>query len=192
MGDAVPSRSIGKVCVFCGSSAGTRPEYRRAAEELGAALAGLGITLVYGGSKIGLMGVLADTVMGAGGQVIGVMPRSLVDREIAHRNLTRLHVVRSMHERKALMIDLADAFVLLPGGFGSWDEFCEAITWSQLGLHAKPCGILNVLDYYGPLLALAGRAVSDGFVRPVNWECVAVETQAEALLGRLEALSATK
>jgi uncharacterized protein (TIGR00730 family) len=168
---------------------GARPEYRGAAISLGRELSRRGITLVYGGGNVGLMGVLADAALEDGGKAIGVIPRSMVEREIAHPGLTRLHVVESMHERKALMADLADAFILLPGGFGSWDEFCEAITWSQLGMHRKPCGILNVLDYYAPLLALAGHAVSEGFVRSAHWDGVAVDTEPAALLERLQAIS---
>lgn len=188
MGVPVPSRSLASVCVFCGSSSGVRAEYRDAATSLGAELARRGITLVYGGSNIGLMGVLADSVIASGGQAIGVIPESLVEREIAHRGLTRLHVVASMHERKAKMADLSDAFILLPGGFGSWDEFCEAITWSQLRIHAKPCGILNVRDYYGHLLAMAGHAVAEGFVRSALWDGIAVEYEPLLLLTRLESM----
>jgi uncharacterized protein (TIGR00730 family) len=168
---------------------GARPEYRESAEELGRELAARGITLVYGGSGIGLMGVLADAVMAGGGQVVGVIPESMVRREIAHQGLTRLHVVASMHERKALMADLADAFMLLPGGFGSWDEFCEIITWAQLGIHSKPCAILNVLDYYASLLLLAGHAVSEGFVRASGWGGVLVDARPVALLERLQTVS---
>ena len=189
MSAPVSSRSIASLCVFCGSSIGARPEYRESAEWLGRELALRGITLVYGGSSIGLMGVVANAVMAGGGQVVGVIPDSMVRREIAHQGLTRLHVVESMHERKALMADLADAFVLLPGGFGSWDEFCEIITWAQLGLHSKPCGILNVLGYYDSLLALAGHAVSEGFVRAGHWAGVMVDRSPAALLERFQAVS---
>ena len=168
---------------------GSRPEYRQAAAALGREFARRGMTLVYGGSSIGLMGVLADSVMGAGGEAVGVIPESMVRREIAHRGLTRLHVVGSMHERKARMADLADAFILLPGGFGSWDEFCEIVTWAQLGIHAKPCGILNVLDYYACLLDLARHAMAEGFVRPQHWEGVVVADEPADLLARLTALS---
>ena len=128
-------RTLKKLCVFCGSNTGARPEYEKAAVALGKLLAKSGITLIYGGGRVGLMGVLADSVLAAEGQAIGVMPRALVEKEIAHTGLTQLHVVGSMHERKALMADLADAFVLLPGGFGSWEEFCEVVTWAQLGIH---------------------------------------------------------
>jgi len=134
-----------RICVFCGSSPGSRPEYRAAAEELGAELARRGTGLVYGGGNVGLMGVLADAVLRAGGEAVGVIPKHLMAREVGHNGLTKLHVVRSMHERKALMADLSDAFVAMPGGYGTLEEFCEIVTWAQLGLHAKPCGILNVL-----------------------------------------------
>jgi uncharacterized protein (TIGR00730 family) len=134
-----------RICVFCGSSSGNRPEYRAAAEELGTELARRNIGLVYGGGNVGLMGVLADAVLGAGGEAVGVIPEHLMAREIGHDGLTKLDVVRSMHERKALMADLSDAFIALPGGFGTLEEFCEVVTWTQLGLHSKPCGILNVL-----------------------------------------------
>ena len=134
---------------------------------------------------MGLMGLLADAVLGAGGRAIGVIPRALVEKEIGHPNLTELHVVDSMHERKALMADLADAFILLPGGFGSWDEFCEVVTWLQLGIHQKPCGILNVAGYYDALLSLVTHAVSEGFVRPAHGDMLVVENEPSQLLSRL-------
>ena len=134
-----------RICVFCGSSPGSRPEYGDAAEEMGSELARRNIGLVYGGGNVGLMGTIADAVLKAGGEAQGVIPEHLMAREIGHRGLTKLHVVRSMHERKALMADLCDAFIALPGGFGTLEEFCEVVTWTQLGLHAKPCGILNIL-----------------------------------------------
>jgi hypothetical protein len=141
--------------------------------------------LVYGGAQVGLMGVVADAVMAAGGHVNGVIPRALVQRELAHTGLNKLHVVGSMHERKAMMADLADAFILLPGGFGSWEEFCEIITWSQLGLHQKPCGVLNVAGYYDALMQLCSHAVQEGFVRAAHGELVIVEAGVSALLARL-------
>jgi uncharacterized protein (TIGR00730 family) len=176
--------AVNSICVFCGSNVGARPEYREAAIALGRELARRDITLVYGGSSIGLMGVLADAALAGGGRAVGVIPQSMVDREIAHRGLTQLHVVGSMHERKARMAGLADAFILLPGGFGSWDEFCEIVTWSQLGLHRKPCGIANVLDYYGPLLAQAARAVSERFVTEKSLAEIVVEPDPVALVNR--------
>ena len=157
-----------RVCVFCGSSAGTDPSYRACAEELGAELIRRNIGLVYGGGNVGLMGAIADAVLKGRGEAIGVIPEHLMTREIGHSRLTKLHVVRSMHERKALMADLSDAFIALPGGFGTLEEFCEVLTWSQLGLHAKPCGIINVRGYYTPLLAMLDHAVEEKFLKPQN------------------------
>ena len=154
-----------RVCVFCGSSAGTRPVYAEAARATGRLLAERGIGLVYGGGRVGLMGEVADAVLAAGGEVTGVIPRGLMDREVGHRGLTTLHVTGTMHERKALMVDLSDGFVALPGGYGTLDELCEALTWSQLGIHARPCGVLNVDGYFDALLALFDHAVREGFVR---------------------------
>ena len=178
-------RRIEKLCVFCGSSTGSHPAYFEASNQLGRELAKAGVTLVFGGGRVGLMGVLADSVLAAGGQAIGVMPRALVEKEIAHTSLTKLHIVESMHERKALMADLADAFVLLPGGFGSWEEFCEIVTWLQLGIHRKACAILNVAGYYDGLLSLADHALAEGFLRPAHREMLIVESNPEALLPRL-------
>ena len=187
MPNGTPSSSpLRSVCVFCGSSVGNQPTYAEAARALGAELARRDIALVYGGGNVGLMGIVADAALGAGGRVLGVMPRHLVEREIAHGTLTELHVVDSMHSRKQMMADLADAFVLLPGGFGSWEEFCEAVTWSQLGLHRKPCGILDVLDYYRPLLEMMSRAVEHGFVRASHRDAIVVATEATDLLRKLE------
>jgi uncharacterized protein (TIGR00730 family) len=180
-----PLRVIKKLCVFCGSSMGNRPVYREAASKLGNHLATSGIALVYGGGRVGLMGVLADSVLAGGGEAIGVMPKALVEKEIAHGRLTHLHVVESMHERKALMSDLADAFVLLPGGFGSWEEFCEVLTWLQLGIHRKPCGILNVEGYYDALLALTSHGVAEGFIAPAHKEMVVVRNTPDELLFQL-------
>jgi len=175
-----------RICVFCGSSVGSRPEYVEAARELGRALAERGRGIVFGGGKVGLMGVLADAALAAGGEVIGVIPEALVAREIAHNGLTKLHVVRSMHERKTLMADLADAFIALPGGYGTFEEFFEAVTWTQLGIHQKPCGLLNVNGYYDPLLALLERAVADGFVRAANRSLVLDAPDVATLLEKLE------
>jgi uncharacterized protein (TIGR00730 family) len=174
-----------RVCVFCGSSAGTRPEFGAAAQRLAAALVARGIALVYGGGRVGLMGLLADSVLELGGQVIGVMPRAMVDREVAHERLTELRIVESMHQRKAMMADLSDAFIALPGGFGTFEEFCEAVTWTQLGLHDKRCGLLNVAGFYDPLLALFDRAVADGLLKPQNRRIVTAETDPVALLDAL-------
>jgi uncharacterized protein (TIGR00730 family) len=175
-----------RICVFCGSSPGSRPEYRAAAEEMAAQLARRKIGLVYGGGNVGLMGVIADAVLGAGGDVQGVIPEHLMAREVGHKGLTKLHVVRSMHERKALMADLSDAFVALPGGFGTLEEFCEVVTWTQLGLHAKPCGILNVLGFYSPLLRMFDHAVEERFLKPENRELVLARDKPAELLQALE------
>jgi len=173
------------VCVFCASSIGAKPVYAESARRFGEALAARGIALVFGGGCVGLMGVLADAAIGAGGRAIGVIPRALVEREIAHRGLTTLHVVETMHERKQRMADLADAFVMLPGGFGTWDEFCEMVTWAQLGIHRKPLGVLNVGGYYDPMLAMADRAVADGFVSAVQRDRLVVDDDEDRLLERL-------
>ena len=178
-------RQIQRLCVFCGSSSGSRPAYSEAAVQLGLALANSGVALIFGGGRVGLMGILADSVLAAGGQAIGVMPRALVEKEIAHASLTELHVVESMHQRKAMMADLADAFLLLPGGFGSWEEFCEMVTWLQLGIHGKPCSILNVAGYYDHLLSLADHALAEGFLRHAHHDMVIVEESGQALLSRL-------
>src|SRR5437764_7096254 len=154
-----------RVCVFGGASSGWLPVYAAAARGLGSALASRGLGLVYGGGNVGLMGALADAALAAGGEVIGVIPQMLVDRELAHRG-TDLRIVTSMHERKALMAELSDAFVALPGGLGTYEELCEVLTWAQLGIHHKPCGCLNVLDYFRPLESMLDHAVSEGFMRP--------------------------
>jgi uncharacterized protein (TIGR00730 family) len=175
-----------RICVFCGSSQGGRPEYGAAAEEMAAELVRRNIALVYGGGNVGLMGVLADAVLKASGEVQGVIPENLMAREVGHKGLTRLHIVGSMHERKALMADLSDAFIALPGGFGTLEEFCEVMTWTQLGLHAKPCGILNVLEYYSPLLAMFDHAVKERFLKPENRALVLARNSPAELLQALE------
>lgn len=177
--------TLRRICVFCGSSAGNRDDYRIATVTLAAELVSRSIDLVYGGACVGLMGLLADEVLTRGGEVVGVIPRAMVDREVAHRGVTDLRIVESMHERKAAMAELADAFIALPGGFGTFEEFCEAVTWTQLGLHQKRCGLLNVAGFYDPLLALFDRAVADGFLKPENRAIVASEADAGALLDRL-------
>jgi len=154
-----------RICVYAGSNPGANPAYAEAAADLARLLTRRGIGIVYGGAHRGLMGILADTALEAGGEVIGVMPQALVDREIAHTRLTELHVVASMHERKALMAELADGFVALPGGAGTLEELIEVYTWSQLGLHGKPMGVLNVAGYYDGLAALLDHAVQEGFLR---------------------------
>ena len=177
---------INRVCVFCGSSCGTSQEYRRAAENLGQLLAKRNIGLVYGGGCIGLMGALADAALAAGGEVVGVIPDSLLRREVGHRGVTRLHVVETMHQRKAFMADLADAFIALPGGYGTLEEFCEIVTWSQLGIQQKPCGLLNVERYWDGLLAMLDHAVNEGFLRQENRELVLVASTPEGILERLQ------
>lgn len=174
-----------RVCVFCGSSVGHAPEYRAAAEQLADALVARRIELVFGGGRVGLMGVIADAMLERGGHVIGVIPQALVDREIAHTALPDLRVVSSMHERKALMASLADAFVAMPGGFGTFEEFCEAITWTQLGVHRKGCGLLNVRGFYAPLLAMFDTAVAEGFLKPQNREIVRASADPATLLDLL-------
>lgn len=181
-----------RVCVFCGSSLGARPEYADAAKALGVELAARGIGLVYGGAHVGLMGLVADTCRAAGGEVIGVIPGSLVEAEVAHTGLDDLRVVGTMHERKALMSELADGFVALPGGFGTFEEFCEVVTWSQLSLHPtpKPCGLLDVAGFYAPLVELFDTAAGQGFIRPEHRGLVLVATEAGVMLDALGAWEA--
>ncbi len=173
-----------RVCVFCGSSNGSRRTYREAAAGLGRLLAVSRTGIVYGGGNVGLMGALADAALGASGDVIGVIPEHLVSKELAHQGVD-LRIVHSMHERKALMADLSDAFIALPGGYGTLEEFCEVLTWSQLGLHTKACGLLNVDGYYDGLLGLIEHAVSEGFVRAESRDLVLVDDDAARLLARL-------
>jgi len=180
---------VRRVCVFCGASSGRSSAYAEAARSFGAALAGRGLGLVYGGGKVGLMGAVADGALGAGGEVVGVIPQELVERELAHAGLTEQHVVASLHERKALMAGLADAFVALPGGFGTLDELMEQLTWSQLGLHAKPVGLLDVSGYWRPLISLARHATEEGFVREADLAAIAVAEDPGALLDRLGRLA---
>jgi uncharacterized protein (TIGR00730 family) len=175
-----------RICVFCGSSAGNRPEYRTAAEEMAAELVRRNIGLVYGGGNVGLMGIIADAVLRAGGEAQGVIPEHLMAREVGHKGLTKLHVVHSMHERKALMADLSDAFVALPGGFGTLEEFCEVVTWTQLGLHAEPCGILNTLGFYSSLQAMLDHAMGERFLKPENRALVLARDSPADLLQALE------
>ncbi len=178
---------MNRICVFCGSSPGSSPVYVQMARKLGRTLARRGIALVYGGGSIGLMGAIADAALGEGGEVIGVIPRALQLRELAHPRLSALHVVGSMHERKARMAEMADAFVALPGGMGTLEEFAEVLTWAQLGLHRRPCGLLDVAGYYDPLVDFFDRAVVLGFVRPEHRRIVLIEREPEALLDALAA-----
>ena len=176
-----------RVCLYAGSNPGTDPAYADAARELATLLAERGIGVVYGGGKVGLMGVIADTALAAGGEVIGVMPQALIDREIGHRGLTELKVVGSMHERKALMAELADAFAAVPGGIGTLEELIEVYTWSQLGIHDKACGVLNVDGYYDGLVTWLDDAVAAGFLRPQHRAVLSVAEDPAELLDRLAA-----
>ncbi len=178
--------TLRRVCVFCGSSPGVRPSYLEAARALGATIARRGLGLVYGGASVGLMGAVAEAALAAGGEVIGVLPRSLQEREIAHLGLTELHVVDSMHTRKAMMAERADAFVALPGGLGTLEELFEVLTWRLLGLHRKPAGLLDVEGYYAPLVAFLERSVDEGFLRREHLR-LEVERDADALLDALAA-----
>jgi uncharacterized protein (TIGR00730 family) len=178
----VTSRAVLSVCVFTGSSPGAHPGYAQAAQELGRTLADQGVRLVYGGASVGLMGTVADAVLDAGGDVVGVIPQTLVDREIAHPGVADLRVVGSMHERKALMADLADGFVALPGGMGTLEELFEIYTWTQLGLLSKPVGLLDVRSYYARLVVFLDHAVAERFVTVEHREMLVVEQRAEALL----------
>lgn len=174
-----------RVCVFCGSNSGALPEYAHAARDLARLLVQRRMGLVYGGGNVGLMGVLADAMLEGGGEVIGVIPALLVAKEVAHHGVTELRVVQTMHERKALMSDLSDAFIALPGGFGTLDEFFEILTWSQLGFHGKPCGLLNVANYYDRVLAMLDHAVAEKFLRPAHRQLVITDTSPSNLLQRL-------
>jgi len=176
---------LSAIAVYCGSNNGADPAYAQAAAALGRLLAERGIRLVYGGGHVGLMGVLADAALAGGGEVFGVITRALQAKEVAHDALTSLTVVDSMHERKAAMADAADAFVMLPGGYGTFDEFFEAVSWTQLGIHDKPCGILDVAGYYAPLRALLDEATRQGFVSRVHRELVIAEPEPRRLLDRL-------
>jgi uncharacterized protein (TIGR00730 family) len=172
------------VCVFCGSNFGARPDYEQAAAELGRALATRQLGLVYGGSSAGLMGVVANAALAAGGTVHGVIPRALVDKELAHPGLTRLDVLASMHERKARMADLSGGFVALPGGAGTLEEIFEVWTWAQLGFHGKPVGFLNVQGYYDKLTAFLDHSVTEAFIRPTLRQMLIFETSVDRLLDR--------
>lgn len=175
-----------RLCVFCGSSRGNSPVFTEAARSLGEALAAQDIELVFGGSHVGLMGVVADAVLAGGGRVTGVLPRFMADRELAHPRLTQLHFVETMHERKQLMAELAEGFVALPGGFGTFEEIFEAITWGQLHLHSHPCGLLNVAGYFDSLLAFLRVSVTSGFVKPVHLDSLTVASTPAELLAKLQ------
>ena len=173
-----------RLCVFCGSSHGNSPAFTAAARELGEAIAARGIELVFGGSHVGLMGVVADTVLARGGKVVGVLPRFMADKELAHPKLTQLHLVDTMHERKQLMAELAEGFVALPGGFGTLEEIFEAITWAQLHLHAYPCALLNVEGYYDSLVSFLRVAVAKRFVRQEQFDALIVAPGVNELFRR--------
>jgi uncharacterized protein (TIGR00730 family) len=185
VGRTIYAQEVQSACIFCGSSPGARPAYTEATEDLGQLLVENGITLVFGGASVGLMGRLADTVLSEGGEAIGVIPQALVEREIAHLGLTDLHVVETMHERKQLMADLSDAFVALPGGLGTLDELFEIYTWAQLGMHRKPIGLLNVEGYFDGLASFLEHAVAERFVREDHRAMLIVEEEPRPMLERL-------
>ncbi len=176
-----------RLCVFCGSRPGVGEVYVDAAVQLGRLLASRGIELVYGGGNVGLMGTLADAVMEAGGRVTGVMPDFLVRKEIAHQGITSLEIVASMHERKQRMVELSDGFVALPGGFGTLDELCEVLTWAQLGIHVKPCALLNVDGFFDPFVGFLEHAAQQGFIKPLHLEMLLCDRDPTALLARMQA-----
>ncbi|QSQ25069.1 TIGR00730 family Rossman fold protein [Pyxidicoccus parkwayensis] len=176
---------VKSVCVFCGSRPGARPEYVEAATRMGAELARRGLTLVYGGASVGVMGAVADAALSAGGRVVGIIPGFMGPKEIAHKGLTELHTVGSMHERKALMAERSDAFVALPGGFGTLDELFEIVTWAQLGLHRKPMGLLDTRGYFQPLVAMARHMAQEGFVPEAQAVPFAVSASPTVLVDRL-------
>jgi uncharacterized protein (TIGR00730 family) len=178
---------LSSVAVYCGSNPGFDPVFTTAAEALGGALAERGIRLVYGGARVGLMGAIADAVLAGGGEAHGVITRALEQTEVPHRGLTSLRVTETMHQRKAAMADEADAFIMLPGGYGTFDEFFEVVTWSQLGIHDKPCAILDVAGFFDPLTALLDGAVTAGFVRPAHRDMLIIDTDPARLLDRLAA-----
>jgi uncharacterized protein (TIGR00730 family) len=184
-----------RVCVYCGSSPGSQPDYAEAAKNLARALVERSIEVVYGGASVGIMGVLADTTLAEGGHVIGIIPQTLVDKEVAHPGLSDLRVVNSMHERKMLMAELSDGFIALPGGLGTLEEMFEVLTWALLGLHQKPCGLLNIRDYYRSLIDFLDHAVAERFIKDVHRAMLLVEEQPERLLerfGRYKAPAVTK
>jgi len=176
-----------RICVFAGSSPGRQSQYVEAAQQLGEELCARGYDLVYGGGRVGLMGTVADSVLGNGGQVIGVIPEALAEKEVAHRGLTDLRVVTSMHERKALMAELSTAFIALPGGLGTLEELFEVLTWVQLGIHTKPCGLVNVGGYFNGLLEFISHAVEERFLKPDHQSMILVDSDIKALLDAVEA-----
>lgn len=185
MSERLEETTIQRVCVFCGSNSGRDPRYAAEAAKLGRGLVERGWELVWGGGRVGLMGMVADAVLAAGGRTLGVIPKRLATRELLHPASTEMHVVESMHARKALMAELADAFVALPGGFGTFEETLEMITWGQLGIHRKPLGLLNFLGFYQPLVQFIDHAIAEGFIRPKQRELIVTAEEAGALLDRL-------
>jgi len=181
-----------RICVYCGSSPGRSPEYAATAERLGAELARRRLGLVYGGASVGVMGVVADAVLAHGGEVIGVLPHFFADKEVAHQGLDELLVVDSMHERKARMAELSDAFIALPGGWGTLEEIFEVLTWAQLGLHEKPCGLLDVGGYFDELYRFLERAIAEGFVREEHRPMIVLDDSCERLLDRFAAYRAPR
>jgi len=176
------SREIKRLAVFCGSNVGANPLFRELADKLGQTLAERGIGIVTGAGRVGLMGVVADAALAKGGEVIGVIPHGLMEREVGHTGLTELHILNSMHERKTLMHSLVDGFITLPGGWGSFEELLETVTWTQLGIHGKPCGVLNWAGYYEGFLTQIDRAVEEGFIKPANKGLLLVDDELEGLL----------
>ena len=174
-----------RICVFCGSKVGSNSLYRQAARELGFLLVARGIALVYGGGSVGLMGVIADAMLEAGGEVIGVIPEMLATKELLHTRVKEMHVMQTMHARKSRMAELADAFIALPGGFGTFEELLEMITWGQLGIHRKPIGLLNVADYFDPLIRFIDHAIAEGFIKPKHRQLVRVANEPRALLDEI-------
>jgi uncharacterized protein (TIGR00730 family) len=183
---------VRRICVFCGSNSGTQPEFRRAAEDVGRSLAERGIELVYGGGNVGLMGIVADAALAAGGRVIGVIPKALASKEVAHWGLTDLRVVESMHERKALMAELSDAFIALPGGIGTMEEFFEVWTWSQLGYHVKPCGLINSAGYFDGLISFLDHMTAEKFLREQHRSLLVVAQTVNELLVRFAEFQAPR
>ncbi|MBX3359055.1 MAG: TIGR00730 family Rossman fold protein [Phycisphaeraceae bacterium] len=180
-------RELRRICVFCGANSGRREVFADAARDLGATLVKRRIELVYGGGHVGLMGIVANSALSHGGQAIGVIPRLLLDKELGHQKLTRQIVVESMHERKATMASLSDGFITLPGGMGTFEETFEVLTWAQLGIHAKPCGLLNVDGFFDPLLAFLDHAVAEGFYQRVHRDLLLSDTDPSRLLDRMAA-----
>jgi uncharacterized protein (TIGR00730 family) len=185
MTKTLPVNQKKRICVFCGSSHGVRPSYRNAAQRLGKAITSHGMGLVYGGGGVGLMGVIADAVLEEQGEVIGVLPRALFNKELAHYGLTELRIVSSMHERKALMAELSDSFIAMPGGFGTFEEFFEVVTWAQLGLHTKPIGILNVDGYFDLFFKFLEHMVQEGFIKPKHQQLMVTSQDPNELLSLL-------